>query len=294
MLSYINPFPTVDQKDASRQLSAKTRVEELASPCSTELAKTLSLTSIQIPASRDKRDPVALAFLAGLTSVPSGMFKQGRKGEGKKRGKKETNIKTFLTKGKDGVVWNISAEAPPKTHLPKTLSLVDITVCQEVSLGTILTTSTVANTFASYFFVASSLGNFSNFASIYDQYKVHQLELWLHPEFFGSGAISSLWTSVIDLDDATNLATYGLAGEYETAVETLIAVGHYRKWVPHIAVATYSGVFTSFKNEVANWIDAASPSVQHYGVKLAAQPTAAAAGAIVGTLRCVISFRSTH
>jgi len=291
MLSYINPFspgqaPNVGGFGCGSTESSDGKLDQ--KPVS------LTSTSIQIPTKRDKRDSVALEFLAGLTSVPSGMYsKQNTSIKSKKKGRKG-GIASYLSKGKDGLSWNISAEKPPKTFLPKNLSLMEITICQEISVGTILSTNTISPSFAAYFFAASTVGNFTSIAAVFDQYKVEQLELWLTPEFYGAGAINSLWSSVIDLDDATVLASYGLAGEYETTVESLIGVGHYRKWKPHIAVATYSGVFTSFKNEPAGWIDCASPSVQHYGVKIAAQATPSAGGAIAGTVRVVMSFRGTH
>lgn len=42
-----------------------------------------------------------------------------------------------------------------------------------------------------------------------------------------------------------------------------------------MAVAVYSGAFTSFANAPSSWIDSGSPNVQHYGLKAAVTATAA-------------------
>jgi len=43
-----------------------------------------------------------------------------------------------------------------------------------------------------------------------------------------------------------------------------------------MAVAAYAGSFTSYANMEPQWIDCASPSVQHYGFKCAVNPTGVA------------------
>jgi len=58
-----------------------------------------------------------------------------------------------------------------------------------------------------------------------------------------------------------------------------------------MAVAAYSGAFTSYSNLVGGWIDSASPAVQHYGIKLAT-PIATGSIAYTMTARAVVSFRS--
>lgn len=250
--------------------------------------------SLVIPSSRQKRSPEQLSMMKAWTALPSGnlnasgksRFFQNFKSQGKA-------VQAFFMKGGDGKSWNISAQAPPKLAIPKSMNLYEITLVQEVHLGTVLTTSAAVATFSASYFTPSSLGNYSNLSAVFDQYKVEQLELWYTPEVFGSNAVSSFYTSVIDLDDEAVMTAYTQAGEYGSAVETLIADGQYRKWVPHIAVATYSGAFTSYKNERAGWIDAGSPNVRHYGSKLAAQ-TAATTIEITGNLRVVMSWRSTH
>jgi len=68
---------------------------------------------------------------------------------------------------------------------------------------------------------------------------------------------------------------------------------HYRKFIPHVAVASYSGTFTSFTNEVAPWIDIASPSVQHYGLKTACTPTTAVVQ-YTARARLSVSFRNVR
>ncbi len=138
-------------------------------------------------------------------------------------------------------------------------------------VGTSITSSTVAITPASYAFQVSSLSNSSTLSSLFDQYRIKMIEFITYPRvgaaFTTSGNPGRL-TSVIDYDDTSNLATEAAAMEYQSALTSSGLDGHYRRFVPHVAYATYSGAFTSYGNATSPWIDAASPNVDHYGVKL--------------------------
>jgi len=98
--------------------------------------------------------------------------------------------------------------------------------------------------------------------------------------------------SVIDYDDANALTTVAGALAYTNVIVTPMTNGHYRKWRPHIAVGAYSGAFTSFKNEVSNWIDVASPGVQHYGLKVVADVTSINTLSIKMFSRVWVQFRN--
>lgn len=58
-----------------------------------------------------------------------------------------------------------------------------------------------------------------------------------------------------------------------------------------MAVAVYSGAFTSFSNAPAGWIDAASPGVQMYGIKTAMTTSTAIIGYTIN-IKAIVSFRS--
>jgi len=84
---------------------------------------------------------------------------------------------------------------------------------------------------------------------------------------------------VVDFDDGNLLSTNTDYLQYETFKERLLVMpSHVVKKVPlkpRIAAAAYAGgVFNSYMN-TTGWLDVASPSVEHYGVKvgLAQTPT---------------------
>lgn len=114
----------------------------------------------------------------------------------------------------------------------------------------------------------SSLDQVSAYLAMYDQYRVTALEVWVIPRITSvtsNTANTGQVVSVIDYDDTTSLASFNAALDYENALVGSGVDGHYRKWVPHVNVLTgASGVY----NVAAPWLDAASTSVIHYGMKL--------------------------
>lgn len=193
---------------------------------------------------------------------------------------------------KDGSTFT-SIVALPRivTPTPKQYS-----IYQTFSIKSWHTTSAALNTFNAVFIQLAQFGQVSSFIDIFDQYMIDEAEIWISPQV--SSAVSSnlggRFTSVIDLDDATNLTTMDQADQYSSAVQSEISQGHYRHFIPHVALSAYgNGVFTSFANRSHQWIDAASTTVQHYGVKIAVDVNG---GTEVYDLRvrCKINFRSVH
>jgi len=146
---------------------------------------------------------------------------------------------------------------------------------QEVlSSGAFVTSATLA-TFNAFAFSVSALDQISPLVALFDQYRIDLIELWFSAEGSAAATATGNFATVIDYDDFNVLSTYAQALDYVNVVSTMMGVSHYRKFVPHIAMAAYSGAFTSFANVTSPWIDAASPSVQHFGVKVAATVTSA-------------------
>jgi hypothetical protein len=128
--------------------------------------------------------------------------------------------------------------------------------------------------------------------TMFDQYKIEQLEIWLTPDTTVTNLSRTMIASAIDLDDAATPTSFLTVSDKQGSLVTSGQAGHYHKWKPHMATAVYSGAFTSFANEPAGWIDSGSPNVQHYGVKSA---TSGADGVVVRyslEVRGVLSFRS--
>ena len=133
------------------------------------------------------------------------------------------------------------------------------------------TTSTSVPTFGQFSFALSQLAGYAEYTGLFDQYLISELEVWIDPALSLGSTASNIgeYVSAVDLDDATTPTTYAMVADKQSAVETAGQAGHYHRWAPHVAVALYSGAFTSFGNEPPGWIDVASPSVLHYGLKLA-------------------------
>jgi len=121
-----------------------------------------------------------------------------------------------------------------------------------------------------------SLDQVSAYLALFDQYRITALEVWVIPRITSvtsNTANPGQMASVIDYDDSTSLASFAAAMDYENVLTGSGVDGHYRKWVPHIAVITgASGV----ENAKMRWIDAASTSVIHYGMKMVWTSTDAA------------------
>lgn len=132
-----------------------------------------------------------------------------------------------------------------------------------------LTTNDVLGTMV---FALSDLPNYTEFTSLFDQYRIIEVEVRFIP-YAGNSACGPYGYSkpdllvVADYDDATPPATTAGLLQYENLQ---IVHGNAPLTVrvrPHAALAAYSGAFTSYANVEHMWMDSGSPNVQHYGVK---------------------------
>jgi len=145
-------------------------------------------------------------------------------------------------------------------------------ITQELTIGTAFSNSTASATFAGFNFTIGNLDQTGSLTAVFDQYRIQCIEIWLVPQersntsgTYGTG----LLYTVTDYDDANALTTIGQANDYSNVMVTTAQESHYRRFVPHCAVAIFSGAFTSYENVAAPWIDATSTGVQHYGIKIA-------------------------
>jgi hypothetical protein len=128
-------------------------------------------------------------------------------------------------------------------------------------------------------FVATSAQNFANLATVFDQYRIRVASVSFTPQITVSSLVAGLGSTItnpriytcIDLDD-TGAVTQATIQQYDSCVITPPCNGVCRALRPHIAVAAYSGTFTSYMNVVDQWIDVASSGVIHYGVKYVVEP----------------------
>jgi len=159
--------------------------------------------------------------------------------------------------------------------------------------GSAFTTSTTVPTYWSNYFAISGYSDSAAYLALFDQYRIDEVEIWIEPNNSASvsdNGIGSI-SSAVDVDDANTPTSVGSVQAHQNCLVTSGYTGHYHKFKPHMAVAVYSGTFTSFSNAPADWIDSASPGVQHYGIKMAAITTTAVIGYSY-TARIKVSWRS--
>lgn len=133
------------------------------------------------------------------------------------------------------------------------------------------TASLTLDSFSSLGFSLANFSGYTDFTTAFDQYRLILLEANFIPQYNVNNPVlingfGRLFT-VIDLDDNVIPTTIAQLLEFGTCKVTSGYRGVTRTWVPHTAVAAYSGVFTSFANKVGDWIDVASTGVQYYGLK---------------------------
>lgn len=171
-----------------------------------------------------------------------------------------------------------------------------------VETNSVATQQVVAGFNAFGFTLVSLCGDYANLVSVFDQYKIEAIEVVFRPrsnvELVGTTSTTSngFLSTVIDYDDATNLTAMQQAQNYDNCITTSVLQPQRRCFRPRVAVAAYSGAFTSFKNEPAGWIDAASTGVVHYGVKLAIDPYVVISAAATYDMftRALIAFRASR
>jgi hypothetical protein len=116
----------------------------------------------------------------------------------------------------------------------------------------------------------SSLGNAASLAAVFDRYRITRAKVSFFPFLAESPTLANgpIYTA-IDYDDSSPTAITSLF-QYDTLKIAPAGAFFERVFVPKFAVAAYSGVFTSFaENMSGQWIDVASPAVVYYGLKYA-------------------------
>lgn len=153
-------------------------------------------------------------------------------------------------------------------------------------------TSITVPTYSSSYFALSSFPAYTAYTALFDEYKFVAIELWVEPSLLMSSTVASVeMATCVDIDDANTPASFSDVSDRQGAITSLTGTGHYHRWKPSVAVAMYSGAFTSFGNEPAPWIDCASAGVQHYGFKFATAGADGVARTHHLMVRATIRFR---
>jgi len=160
--------------------------------------------------------------------------------------------------------------------------------------------SSTGVTFNSRNFTLAQIGDATNLAAVFDQYKILAAEVQYTPRGNVNNVNSSntnlgrLYT-VADYDDSNNLTSVAQATNYDNMIVSENWQPQRRCIKPRQAIATYSGAFTSFANVGAMWNDVASPSIQHYGLKeVIEQGTLTALAVFDVTVTLLLALRASR
>ncbi len=156
-------------------------------------------------------------------------------------------------------------------------------VWQTAELGNVLTSSAGAETDLARAFTINDIQGISSWLSVFDQYKIKEIELWITPSSSSQTVVDNFrLLTVIDYDDSVTPTFNGLL-QYSNVTDSGRNEGVYRRWSPHVQVGQASaGSTVNSRNQVADWTDSATTSTTHYGVKISMTAT---------TTTVVIAFR---
>jgi hypothetical protein len=147
---------------------------------------------------------------------------------------------------------------------------------------------------------AAILGNFVGYTeltSVFDQYRIMQMRMTFIPvvPMGNANAYGVLLYTAFDYDDVSPPIAVTDLEQYDTCLVIQAGTFFERICNPRVAYAAYGGgTFTSYANQRAGWIDAASSSVQHYGIKYAITANGSGLSVNLYTLKMQIfvQFRS--
>lgn len=161
----------------------------------------------------------------------------------------------------------------PNTRRPRTVAKRgDNYMCTSRTVTlTPISGSTIAEVDVAYSFQLSDLPGYTEFTSLFDQYRIRKVVVRFIPDITiatpASGTGNNVAYSAIDLDDSTADTITGIE-QYGTCVVHNNVKPFSRIIYPKFAIAAYSGAFTSYAQS-QGWVDCASASIQHYGLKVA-------------------------
>jgi len=215
-----------------------------------------------------------------MVAIPAGLhLLSNNKSKGKK-GKKAKGVH---------LVYNPIANRPLAMRVGIEQS---ITVKMQLRVMAAFTTQGSVPTYFALGVALNGLDSYSQYTGLFDQYKMEMIEAYIEPQSAGlSSASLAEVTSAVDLDDNSTPTSIGSVAGKQGSLTTLAAAAHYHKFKPHVAIAAYSGVFTSFANAPAPWIDCGSPAVVHYGLKFACTAAATLTSYNV-VFNVLVSFRA--
>jgi hypothetical protein len=230
------------------------------------------------------------------------MAKHGKKGGETRKGGSRRKAATSEAPGGGTtqlVPWDPLENVTDSMRIPRVLGSVYTTCKTTVTDSAIVQSSTQPTIGAITYTLAGNCQDYSSYTGAFDQYRILMAETIFRPranvsQISSTNGLGTLYT-VIDYDDASTVSGLALLANYENCIITAPYQQNRRCLKPRCALAAYSGTFTSYANVEAPWIDAASPSVIHYGLKYGVD--AGSVGDLQSwdtTTRVVFQFRASR
>lgn len=149
--------------------------------------------------------------------------------------------------------------------------------------------STTAAVAAGLYFSLASLPNYTILTGCFDRYRVLYLQFQFQPVSVSATGLPLC--TAIDYDDSSTPS--GEIYQRDTAMVTPLNTYFERTCKPRMALAVYSGSFTSYANHTANeWVDSGSPNVQYYGLKYYLPMQSSAVQLYTISVRCLLQFKN--
>jgi hypothetical protein len=167
--------------------------------------------------------------------------------------------------------WNTRGDPTPAMTHVQSMDNRPYKFVQTLDYGTILTSSSSSDVFYAQSFNIGGLANISSIASLFDQYKIAGVEVWITPTYldYVGGNPNSVYYSVVDYDDSIVPTAINNLIQFQNCIEVSSTTGTYRRWVPHIAANVGGTTSAAGINLPAKWIDVALQSIPHFGIKVA-------------------------
>jgi len=146
-------------------------------------------------------------------------------------------------------------------------------------------TQTNAETFGGIVGQLSFVNDAAGLIAVFDCYRIVGMEVQFKCTIGEQmTAESGSLTSVLDFDDAVALGSLAAALDYSSAITTKVRENQRRCFVPRVAPAIFqSGAFSGYGTSLGVWLNTASSTIQHYGVKWALDPYTSAGAAMTVT-----------
>jgi len=204
------------------------------------------------------------------------MAKHTKKGGETRKGGSRRKAATSSVEAPGGgstqlIPWNPMEKVTDAMRIPRVLGSIYTTCKTLVTDSAVVQSNAAAVIGAITYSLAANCQDYSAYTGAFDQYRILMAETIFRPrgnvsQIASTNGLGTLYTA-IDYDDAGTVSGLALLANYENCIITAPYQQNRRCLKPRAALAAYSGTFTSYANVEAPWIDAASPSVIHYGLK---------------------------